>query len=262
MEKITIIIKCKADLNVFETIRSIDYPSDIIVALVKDPVLRARIESCGARVIDAPDNNVGVSCQLGLEAARHEFCLITDSDTTFGPGYIEACAIALKEADLCRGSIRFLTDIAVDSSCAVSNLRHYFNNICRPPYMPGLALRRSFALEIGGFDLNIRWGVDHEFGQRAITAGGRFHFLNSVWIEHLPITVIHDLHAAFRTGQAMRRIDGKLGVRHWRGWRLTSHIYEPYLDILRKVDISACMHHFSWVRSFQAGYWAPDSDSA
>lgn len=261
-ESVTIIIKCKADPHVLETIRSIDYPAEVIVSLVRNPVLKASIEARGARVLDAPDNNAGASCQLGIHAASNEACILTDSDTIFGPGYICACLYALDQSDICRGRIQFLHNPSVTDSRIVSKVRDYINNVRRPPYMPGLGLRRSLAIRLGGFDKDICWGVDHEFGVRAFAAGAKYMFLESVYIEHLPISSGHDLRAAFRTGQAMRALDRKAGREpngFHNGWvkSIVRGIrYEPYLDIMRHGGVACGLHHLKWVQFFYRGYWA------
>ena len=254
MKTVTIIINCKNDFHVLKTIGSVDYPAEIIVALVPNPELKAKIENLGIRVIDAPDNNIGASRQLAIEAASSEICIFTDSDTTFDGGYIKACTKGLEKYDMCRGNIRFLSDPAIEGSSIVAKVRHYFNNIRNPPYTPGLALRRSFALSIGGFDCDICWGVDHEFGERAIAAGGHFCMLPSVWINHLPISYSHDLRAANRIGQAMRKLDNKKGISRKPWQSITNHLFEPYFDIFMNDGYLACRHHFIWVSQFYAGY--------
>lgn len=261
MNEVSIIIKCKSDPHVLETIRSIDYPAEVIVALVPDPLLKARIEAHGARVVDAPDNNVGISSQVGLNAASCEVCIMTDSDTIFGPGYIQACLKALEQNDICRGVIRFMNTPSVAGSLTVSKVRDYINNVCRPPYMPGLGLRRSFAIQLGGFDEDIRWGVDHEFATRAIAVGGQYTFMESVYIVHTPISADHDLRAAYRTGQAMRTLDIKSGkindgfISGVFASTLRSPRYEPYFEIFHHAGLTACLHHLRWVHSFNRGYW-------
>lgn len=253
---ISVIIKCKDDPHVLKTIASVDFPAEIIVALVHNPLLQAVIADTGVRVVEAPDDNVGLSCQIGLEAAHHEYCLITDSDTVFTPGYIAACQTALATADLCRGIIRFQKDDAISGSATVAKVRNYFNNVLRQPYMPGLALRRSFATCIGGFDRTIGWGIDHEFGDRALKAGARYRFLPDNNIEHLPISAAHDLKAARRTGRAMKRLECKTGIiRHRLRYRVASALYEPFWTLYRTEGAAACRHHILWVREFHRGYW-------
>ncbi len=256
---LSIVIKCKNDDHVIATIGSIDRPAQVIVALVGDGDLRSRIEACGATVVMAPDNNAGASSQLGLLAARAEKCLLTDSDTVFEAGYIHACMAALDDHDLCRGRIRFLADPSVPGSETVAQVRDYFNNRLRLPYMPGLAVRRSFALAIGGFDQQIRWGIDHEFWLRAEPAGARFAFLDEVAISHLPIPVEHDLKAAFRTGTAMHMYDFGAGISRtlstrWSRSLLASYLHEPYLRLAAERGFACGLHHLRWIHAFHRGY--------
>lgn len=263
MDKISIIIRCKNDLRIFDTIKSIDCPAEVIVVLVPNEEIKKRLLNLGVTVLDAPDNNTGVSNNIGLKNASNECCLIMDSDSIFGEGYIEKCYDSINNGyDIARGKIVF--DFIKNSfiSEVIAKTRDYFNNALQLPYSPGLAIRKSAANRIGGFNEKIRWSTDDEFSRRFIDNGAKYMFIDDVFVKHSPITFKHDLKAAYRTGIATKdmHIYNAIILKGFLNNRfksiLFSYKYEPYKSIYSIYGFSVMLYHFLWVCAFNWGYWS------
>lgn len=263
MNNVSIIIRCKDDFRVIDTINSIDYPSEIIVTLVPNTKIRDTLKKMNIIVIEVPDNNTGLANNIGLENASNECCIIMDSDSVFMKGYIKKCSDAINNGyDIARGKIIF--DFSKNNfiSKIIASARDYFNNICQLPYSPGLAIRKSFAVRICGFNEKIRWSTDDEFSRRFIDNGARYFFIDDVFIKHAPISFKHDLKAAYRTGIATKDLHLQnnfilKGILNNRFKSiLYSYNYEPYKSIYINCGFFVMVYHFIWVCAYNWGYWS------
>lgn len=139
------------------------------------------------RIIDAGDRpGASHARNRGMASVHTEKILFCDADDEVSSTWVKAMAAGLDRGSMCGGPL-------VLSRINPSDVARHFSDISDPPsiygYLPyavgaSMAVRRSAALGIGGFDLS--YGAGHEevdFAWRVQRAGGRL-----VWC---PDAVVH-----------------------------------------------------------------------
>ena len=123
----------------------------------------------------------------GLRAARGEFVLFCDADDVVQPGWIDALARALETRDVVGGALAFnelnpgwpdwVRKRPPDESLALSADHLPF------AHTGNLGVRRSTALELGGFDVSMPTSEDQDFSWRAIRAGYDIGFSRAALVQ-------------------------------------------------------------------------------
>lgn len=149
--------------------------------------------------------NIAKSTEISVQEAEHDHVIVMDSDTWFAPGSIRHLREALKESPLAKGKIEFLADSAITR--AIARHREPFN--CQPDSVsnPGLAMRRSeVAQACRGYIFNplIRWTEDADLNYRVQQAGLPITYVPEAIIRHDPVSLDHELRAAFLYGVGKR----------------------------------------------------------
>lgn len=188
---------------------STDHTGDALAKLARDYPIELR-------VVVEPKMGVSFARNTGLRAARGEFLAITDDDVTFATGWPQAWADVFADADVVAGAAPiepifpegteawFARDVLLEGAGPTA----YYDAgprelVAGPgvkfnlPYTANAGVRRSVALEVGGFreDLGYRGQSgrrrmaceDTDFFERVEAAGGKiiytpharvFHHLN------------------------------------------------------------------------------------
>jgi GT2 family glycosyltransferase len=161
----------------------------------------------GARVVHCDGRGEGRGRNVGLREAAHDLLLGTDDDCTVAPDWV-AQAWTHMEAD--PGAIVTGRVLPVGNARAVPSLRDdpeprdYTGDLtCFPLFPNNMALNRSLALELGGFDEGLPAAPDNDFCYRWLRAGNRLRYEPDLVVWH------HD----WRSPEQLER----LYVRYARG---------------------------------------------
>jgi hypothetical protein len=219
----SIALKCANDPSILRCLDSIDddvsvnvviTPNDTIAGLLRDREVPFSVTDYG---------NIAKSTELSVQEAEHDQVIVMDSDTWFLPGSIRKIREALQEHVFAKPTLHFESSGPVTR--AIAGKRHAFNN--QPGYVtnPGLGMRRAeVADRCGGYIFNphIRWTEDADLNYRAGLAGLEAAYVPEAVVCHEPVTLRHDLRAAFLYG-----IGKRLSIEHTPG-RVP---YEEFPDI-------------------------------
>jgi len=123
----------------------------------------------------------------GLREAKGEFVLFCDADDVVQPGWVDAMASALEKHDVVGGALAFdalnpgwpdwVRTRPPDDSLALSADHLPF------AHTGNLGVRRSTALELGGFDVSMPTSEDQDFSWRAIRAGHELGFSRAAVVQ-------------------------------------------------------------------------------
>jgi len=126
--------------------------------------------------------NAGESSAKNAAARRAsgDFVAILDADDTFDPGRLEALgalARARPDLDIITTDAYIELDGEVVQRCYTDSYRFVVDDqrrgILRENFIIHAAVRRRRMLEVGGFDVSIRWTADWDCWLRMILAGSR-----------------------------------------------------------------------------------------
>jgi glycosyltransferase involved in cell wall biosynthesis len=209
MTDLSIVIRCLNDPGVIPCIESIDLDAEVIVSYTGDDDLAARIREKGAQCILAPRSNLSRVSNTGFDATSFDKVILTDSDTVFEPGCVGKLRDALGRFRAARARLRFESDQG--PSKIVADARDYVNGLPHL-YTPGIAIRKDLLPLVGGFLFNeiVPYAVDADLDLRVRRARIPVAYLTDAWVRHSPISVRHDLRAAYRIGGGCR-----VSMEHW-----------------------------------------------
>lgn len=216
------------------------------------------------RLVDAPVPGVNAARNAGWRAARAEKILFCDHDDLAAPGYIDAMAAALDEADGAAGMLEFAR---LNPALAATPLRSALANEAGMPVPIGAASgwRLAMLKRLGGFDASFRHGCDDiEIAIRAARLGAR--------IAEVPAAIIHKreigsrlqaLRRFYRYGRSRPRLirnfaeaehrSTREALRHWR-WVL-GRILRGQTDLATAQNAGRNLGRL--VGSIQHRIWAP-----
>mgnify|MGYP001002336303 CR=1 FL=1 len=258
-------IKCHRDIRIFKTLSSIDLDNvDVIVALTPHAALERRLSALKCRVVIVPVGSLSVSSEACINNAICDKIVLTDSDTSFGPGYLKKMLELLNCYDVVKG--KFIEDHSpfVIGSKLVSNYREYVHNIERPMFMPGLAINRQIAASIGGyiFNTNLTRGSDYDFALRVKANNIRTYIEQSVFIRHEPENILHDLVSAWITGTSTYNLNTIEPIPDGKWFTLCRSLltilgigrFQHYWYVLKEKGFFTAVYHHLWTSVFLIGY--------
>jgi GT2 family glycosyltransferase len=181
----------------------------IVDQSVDDRVEQVVIEfaDIGARLVHCEGRGEGRGRNVGLREARHDLLLGTDDDCTVAPDWVGR-AWAHLEAEprgIVTGRVLPVGDPrAVPSTREDAEPRDYTGDLsCFPLFPNNMALRRTLALELGGFDEGLPAAPDNDFCYRWLRDGKPLRYEPDMVVWH------HD----WRTSAELER----LYIRYARG---------------------------------------------
>ena len=206
----SVVIRCGNDSRVLRCIRSVDTAAEIVVAFTGPSSLADQISSTGSIIVPVPSGNLSIVSNRGIEAAKGDRVVLTDSDTEFEPACIERLTSALARHKIARARLRFEHERGTFSR-VVAEARDYVNGLPLV-YTPGLAIRRDLIQDVGGFLFNnpVPYAVDADLDLRVKRAGVPVTFVKNAILRHAPIYLRHDIRAAHRIGRGCR-----ISMEHW-----------------------------------------------
>lgn len=165
----------------FEAVFVLDGPQEEQAALLE----RETAALTQARIIRLPENRgVSAATNAGLRAASGDHVCVVDHDDRLAPGFVEAFrrAAEARDPDILYAD-EAITDAAMERVLAVASrgafdLRFYLSH---PYIVHPVAVRRTLALDAGGFDETLTVSQDVDFLLRCILKAKR--------VVHLPLVL-------------------------------------------------------------------------
>jgi hypothetical protein len=200
--EVSVVIRCSDDPRVFDCIESIDENVDIVVALSSGDALKMKLDEKGIRYCVTPSGNLSLVSNMGIDRAKFQKVILTDSDTTFEPGCISEIDRCLNQVPIVSVKINFQFDSRNITTKIVAAARDYVNSLPLV-YTPGIGFRKDIIDKIGGFLFNwpVQFAVDADLDYRLKEVKIPIKFIKQVGISHSPETLTHDLKAAYRIGK-------------------------------------------------------------
>ena len=209
------------------------------------------------RVITQNNGGEGAARNSGLQAAQNDWLIFLDSDDWIAPEYMQRMMHKLTQQDALDGvvcaSVRVtptgvFTAEAVYEPWHLENLFPQFARDC-PFAIHNCMLRRSLAIEIGGFDTSLATCADWDFWQRVARRGVRLGAVPDV-------LAFYRMRPGSSSSDALRvLLDGFSVIR--RGYTDDPRVPRPqpdYRDGLSTQDISeALFRHALWPASLMLG---------
>lgn len=165
-------------------------------------------------------DTVGMSAgvNLGISECPVEKIIILDSDCRLAAGAAEAFSEGLECSDFVRGTV--LVDQTTPWSKVAWHGQAELNRKAGDKARligPGIAVRRTPFLKLGGYDEQIMGSCDHEFALRVEAAGIDTVYAPDARVHHQALTLRIDCRAHLGYGAGMRMIDAKNGGRYGLG---------------------------------------------
>jgi len=155
-------------------------------ATVKDMV--ASLDRPEFRAVGCEPRGVAHGMNLGLELARHDVVLATHDDCTVDPAWVGTAWSLMQENGRRIVTGRVLPGGDADhvpSTIDVSVPHDYAHGVDFCVLFPNnMALDRTLALELGGFDERIPFAEDNDFCYRWLQAGHPMRYEPSLVVEH------------------------------------------------------------------------------
>lgn len=261
---ISIVIICRDDPHIFETIDSIDTDVPIIVSLVSNKELEAGLQARGVEIIGSPPGNCSISYNRGLRAIRTDRVFVVDSDCTLAPQCLTFINEGLDKNSIVRAKVNYEFSQQLFWSEPIAQFRDIINNSPPvPAYMPGLGFHMDIVSALGGyfFDERLFWASDSELSKRVKRAGLQVTQLPDAIISHAPVSLSHELFSGFKHGMGTRA-QVKLNLRppyenpdwlfkRFLGWLLR----RPAQHRKMSAKLSVRLTSFVWMLAFYVGYY-------
>lgn len=253
---LSVVVRCGDDKRVLDCVSSIDENVDVVVALSSNEVLQAELEDAGFRYCLTPRGNLSMTSNIGLEHARYDRAIITDSDTWFEPGCISSICEGLKDHPVVRAPIRFQHGDSLPSQM-VAQARDFVNTLPLS-FTPGLGIDKGIRERIGGFIFNdaVPFAVDADLDFRLRRAGIRPRFVDRC-IYHSRESLSHDLRAAYRIGSGCctsylyHRCDSGNGIK-CRSLKAVPLSRLP--DVVRRKGLAVATYQLVWDTVYWTGF--------
>ena len=201
----SIALKCANDTTITRCLDSIDDDVSVHVVITPNDAIEGILREREVPYSITEYGNIAKSTELSVWACEDDNVIVMDSDTWFLPGSIRKLREALLVDPLAKARLEFQTSGHISE--VIASHRHPFNN--RPNYAtnPGLAMRRTEVRDAcRGYIFNpkIRWTEDadlqYRLGQTDLTVA----YVPEAVVQHEPITLSHELRAAFLYGVGKR----------------------------------------------------------
>jgi GT2 family glycosyltransferase len=206
--ELSVVIPCRDDRRVVETVRSIDAPVEVVIVLNGSPPeferwLRRELPGPARWEVLAHPNRAR-AVEHGIRAAANPWVLLMDSDCVFAPGSVAATIRAFEQGDpgaeVYKGTIVY--DAGTTRMGRVVSRSRTQRNRRLSAYKPALAFSREIAHRLGGyfFDERLIWKSDSELDARIRRAGLRVVGVEGCVVHHAPLTLWSDLYSSFHYG--------------------------------------------------------------
>ncbi len=263
---LSIIVPVSKDIKIIQCLESIDVRTEIVVVLNNDPsdeVVRAvqKDERVVSVHLDNQPCNLAKAFNRGVEKAKNEKILLTNSDCVFPAGLIESMSELLDEYEVVKSRVEFR--FRTFDEFLVARLRYLFHHVYNDSlnlFGPGLGFRKKIIKSIGGylFDEDMAWGEDGELSRRIHTVQLDVTFTGSNLV-HAEEKVSHDLTMASRIGSGKRAADTKNQVSLSQG--ASRLALEILLDKKKQLRIAlqqeqpaVAAYYFLWKIAYVLGY--------
>jgi SAM-dependent methyltransferase len=259
---ISIVIKCKDDFRVFDCIKSIDEEVDVVVSLMPNKTIQRKLEALGVRYVTSPPGNLAITSNRGIDSAKHEKVIIMDSDTTFASGCIRELYKALDLYNVARPKIVYQRDRKVFLSGIIGRCRAFVNEYPLT-YTPGLGINKTIKDRIGGriFDEDIPWAEDDDLYQRISEASIPVAYVDHAEVYHTPISLKHDLRAAYRIGGGVRlsveknNRDAPEYITNWLNRFLKGEQLREFWEMFKVKGGTVAIYNILWAISYYLGFY-------
>lgn len=263
MKKIdtSIVVSSSNDFRIFNCIKSIDYPCEVLAAITPNEAMEQKLENSKIKYIHSPKGNEGLKNNRGIKACSNNKVILVDSDCVFAKGAISKLIKALDEYDVCKGRVIYKQRNNYMSKL-IAGARDYINSNKTLAYTPGLALNRAKVINnMGLFREDVYWAADSEFSYRMHKKGLKFGCIGSAKLYHPAIPLKHDLKGAFLIGVGKRRaVDagartGDEDILPTLKRLITGLSTQNKFDILKKKGLGTLIYMFVWDIFYYAGYY-------
>lgn len=205
-------------------VESVPEGMPIIIALTR-PSATARLVAqrmAGTRsdvtVLETDTIGMSAGVNLGVSECPVEKIIILDSDCRLASGAAEAFSEGLDGSNFVRGTV--LVDQTTPWSKIAWHGQAELNRKAGDKARligPGIAVRRTPFLKLGGYDEQIMGSCDHEFALRVEDAGIDTVYAPDAQVHHQALTLRIDCRAHLGYGAGMIMIDSKRGGRYGLG---------------------------------------------
>lgn len=218
-KSLTVVIPVATDIRVGRAIDSVDRQfADILVVLNgASEEVRETVASRGVDVVDLPEANGPMACNVGFHSAGTPYVVFLDSDCVFTKGALRTYGEAVGKGDLIRGTMIYAYHNRWQKIVA------YFRSLWanNGPYIskPSLMARVGVEKKLGGylFDRRISWTEDYDLSVRVAAADTvRIIRAPKAKMVHDAMTMREDLRSTLRYGRG-----------HWDGVQLGLSGYAP-----------------------------------
>lgn len=253
---LSIVLPCAVDDGIDRCIRSIDERVEV-VAVLNRPTLSARVgvSRLGLRVVEVGERNLGLACDMGVEAATNDLVLMMNSDCWFGPGTIRTILKEWSPGNVITTSVRY--EGRNLRSRIIEQLQASQSENPPQAYQPGLLFDRRIRADIGGywFDHDIHWTEDADFHRRVVAAGMNIRLASApavIW--HRQPSISKHLRSAFRYGIGRRIAEEKnlFGTSPNFRWS-PSLIVDEFKRQRQESDPLVGAYSALWLSSFSCG---------
>lgn len=258
---IAVIIKCSDDPRIFRCISSIPSYVEVVCSITPNPTIEKKLAEMGIPYCITPKGNLSVTTNTGIHLAKASNIIIMDSDSYFDKDAVGLLYRSLKKHLIVKGQIIFSKNRTL-SSCLVAKLRKYMNRGL-VAYVPGLAFRKEIKNYINGYFFNpkVCWAEDAELTYRINEAGIKLKIVDEAKIYHDPVSLTHDLQAAFRIGCGKRMIVkitekyNKEDISQVFLSILNGKFIKEWISILRNEGLLVFIYYFLWQFFYYLGYY-------
>jgi glycosyltransferase involved in cell wall biosynthesis len=261
---LSIIIKCFQDSRIFRCIESIDNDCEIIISYAGNSSLYSKIieRYPSIKIVRSPVGNLSISCNLGINQSTGNAVLIMDSDSVFKPGSLDLITQQLNQSLVVKPRIIYQYTRHIVGSRIVAMARQRFNDTNIRALTPGLAFRKEIVNLIDGclFDDRIPFTEDAVLDWRLKRAGVGLKFLPKAVVYHSPISLFHDLRAAYRMGYGHRTAVHFAGRENDNGGKsiisriLTGKSIMSCLSEGKNYGVGVALHSAAWGALYNVGY--------
>ena len=210
---ISIVIPCKDDMEIIESIKSVDY-AYVEIVIVFNGATQEFIDTVLAAlkklsipvthyVLEKP--NLALSLEYGTQKAKYDLVLYMDSDCKFKPGALKdfaAVAAAHDQANnVFKGEVVFEKG-ETKIEHIISDSRSHHTAEVLTAYKPPLLISKAIIKKIGGYVFNEKliWREDSDLDNRIRQAGIGILPVQEGIIYHHKIGLKTDLRSTFRYG--------------------------------------------------------------
>lgn len=178
-QKLSILIRCSDDFRIFDLIKSIDFPVEVVISITPNQLIEQELKNKDIKYIITPKGNPAYTTIKGLELCQNDCVLLMDSDCVFYPETIKRYLEYLENgAEIIRPNITF--EATNFSSYLTKIAREFQYSFCGLIYEPGLLINRKAVLpHIGNylFSKHAPFTPDGELDYRIRASNQKFQII-------------------------------------------------------------------------------------